>query len=172
MSGGHRMGRNTAPRPRLSVVALTPMRVERARPAREGTPKGEYDMRGWWIGLIAAAIITVAPPVSAQEQQSPAPTPAPTPAVPSQDIPDQKLDAAAAALDRIVNVQETYQKQIAQASKTDHKQRLSEEANGAILKAVTDHGLSVEEYTQILVVARNDPVVRQKIIQRIRPPEQ
>jgi hypothetical protein len=28
--------------------------------------------------------------------------------------------------------------------------------------------LSVEEYTSILVVAQNDPVVREKIVQRIR----
>ena len=38
------------------------------------------------------------------------------------------------------------------------------------MKAVTDRGLSVEEYTSILEVAGNDPDVRQKIIQRIHPP--
>ena len=31
-----------------------------------------------------------------------------------------------------------------------------------------NHGLSIEEYTSILVVAQNDPVVREKILQRIR----
>jgi hypothetical protein len=30
------------------------------------------------------------------------------------------------------------------------------------------HGLSIEEYTSILVVAQNVPVVREKILQRIR----
>ena len=37
------------------------------------------------------------------------------------------------------------------------------------MKAVTDQGLSVQEYTSILVVAQNDPEVREKIVQRIRP---
>ena len=37
------------------------------------------------------------------------------------------------------------------------------------MKAITDQGLSVEEYTLILVVAQNDPVVREKILQRIGP---
>ena len=43
------------------------------------------------------------------------------------------------------------------------------EANDALEKAVTDQGLSVEEYSSILEVAKNDPEVRGKIIQRIRP---
>lgn len=37
------------------------------------------------------------------------------------------------------------------------------------MEAVTDQGLSVEEYTSILVVAQNDAEVREKILQRIRP---
>ena len=36
-------------------------------------------------------------------------------------------------------------------------------------KAVTDQGLSVEEYAAILQVAQNDPDVREKIRQRISP---
>jgi hypothetical protein len=37
------------------------------------------------------------------------------------------------------------------------------------VKAVTDKGLSVEEYTSILEVAENDPAVREKILQRLHP---
>ena len=40
------------------------------------------------------------------------------------------------------------------------------------LKMVTDQGLSVEEYDSILEVAQNDPDVREKIRQRIRPSAQ
>jgi len=39
----------------------------------------------------------------------------------------------------------------------------------ALAKAITDQGLSVEEYDSILEVAQNDPEVREKIRQRIRP---
>ena len=38
------------------------------------------------------------------------------------------------------------------------------------MKAVTDQGLSVEEYNSILVVAQNNPEVRKKIVERMRPP--
>jgi hypothetical protein len=48
------------------------------------------------------------------------------------------------------------------------RQGIADEAKNALVKAITNHGLSVEEYTSILVVAQNDPVVREKIVQRIR----
>ena len=38
-----------------------------------------------------------------------------------------------------------------------------------LAKAVTEQGLSVEEYTTILEVAQNDPDVLEKLKQRIRP---
>ena len=44
------------------------------------------------------------------------------------------------------------------------------EANSALQKAVTDQGLSVEEYNSILEVAQNDPGVRAKIRQRMGAP--
>jgi predicted ATPase with chaperone activity len=116
--------------------------------------------------LSAAMLVAAVPAVSAQEQ-----SPAPSPSEPSQNIPDQKLDAAAAALNQIANVKENYQQRIDSAS-PDEKQRLATEANGALVKAVTDQGLSLEEYTAIIVVAQNDPVVREKIIQRLRAPSQ
>jgi hypothetical protein len=52
------------------------------------------------------------------------------------------------------------------------KEQLLDEAVNAIEKAVTDQGLSVEEYDSILKVAQNDPEVRDKIRQRIRPSAQ
>ena len=46
---------------------------------------------------------------------------------------------------------------------------MADEAESAIVRAVTDNGLSVKEYELIMVVAQNNPEVRQKIIRKIRP---
>jgi hypothetical protein len=70
---------------------------------------------------------------------------------PQPNITDQKLDKAAAALERIAGLQQDFRKQAS--------------------KAVTDQGLSIDEYAQIMDVAQNDPQVRQKIISRIAPPK-
>jgi hypothetical protein len=86
----------------------------------------------------------------------------------SVDVSDRKLDATAAALQRVVSLKADYQHRIESAPAGD-RQRLAEEGSNALMKAVTDQGLSVEEYSSILTVAQNDSDVRQKILQRIRP---
>ena len=119
---------------------------------------------------LAATVVTVAwlftVPVANTQTRSPSPGPSEqTP----KNIPDQKLDAAAAALEQVASVKEDYQRRIKAADPSD-RDRIAEEAHNALVKAVTDRGLSVEEYTSILQLAENDPGVREKIIQQIHPP--
>jgi Domain of unknown function (DUF4168) len=120
------------------------------------------------IWPFAAAALTAAwllyvPAANAQVQSPP-------PGSPDQtlSISDQKLDAAAAAMKEVASVKEDYEQRIEAAAPSD-KQRIANEANNALVQAVTDKGLSVEEYTLILAMAQRDPEVREKIVQRIRP---
>ena len=124
-------------------------------------------MRGW-VGLLTAAMLVGAVPAASAQERSQEPSVAPSPSEPSQNIPDQKLDAAAAALEQVASLKENYQQRIESADPAD-KRRILDEANNALVKAITDQGLSVEEYTAILVVAQNDATIREKIIQRLRP---
>ena len=66
-------------------------------------------------------------------------------------------------------MKEDYQRRIKAADPSD-RNRIAEEAHKALVKAVTDRGISVEEYTSILQLAENDPGVREKLLQRIHPP--
>lgn len=115
-----------------------------------------------------------APQTSAPQsptQQSPAPAPSEqskTPSAESANIPDDKLDKAAAALEQVSSLKENYEAKI-QAAPAADRDRITAEANNALEDAVTGQGLSVEEYTNIIVVAQNNPEVREKILQRIRP---
>jgi hypothetical protein len=86
------------------------------------------------------------------------------------NVPDQKLDAAAAAIKQLATVREDYEERIKAAEPTD-RERIAEEAKAALAKAVTDQGLSLPEYTSILVIAQNDPEVQEKILQRLGPPD-
>jgi hypothetical protein len=85
----------------------------------------------------------------------------------SSTISDQKLSAAAAAMGQVTTIRQSYEQRIAQAPSSD-KERLTDEANDALQKAVTDQGLSVHEYNTILQTAQNDPAIRQQLAQRIR----
>jgi hypothetical protein len=104
---------------------------------------------------LAAANAQVQPPSPGLSEQTP-------------NISDQKLDAAAAAIEQVASLKQDYQQRIVAAAPSD-RERIANEAMDALAKAVTDQGLSVEEYDSILEVAQNDPDVREKIRQRIRP---
>jgi cytochrome c-type biogenesis protein CcmH/NrfG len=119
------------------------------------------------VAVLGAAWLA-AVPVNAQEN-APAQSTPPQPSEQAPNINDQKLDAVAAALEHVASIRDDYQQRIDQLAPADRK-RLADEANSALANAVTEQGLSVDEYTSILVVAQNDPVVRQKILQRIKPP--
>jgi hypothetical protein len=103
------------------------------------------------------------------QDKSPAPQPpaASAPSNPSANIPDQKLDAAAAAVKGVTAVKEAYQQKLTEASDAD-RERIVDEAQAAMTKAVTDQGLSVEEYTAILQVAQNDTALKNKILDRLK----
>jgi Domain of unknown function (DUF4168) len=91
------------------------------------------------------------PIANAQRAQSEAPSPGLSRPAPS--ITEQKLDAAAAALERVVGLQKVYGQRLADAEEAD-KERIVAEANDGLEKAVADQGLSVEEYSSILQVAQ------------------
>ena len=118
---------------------------------------------------LAATVLTVAwllalPAANAQAQSH-----APGLSDHAPNIPDQKLDAAAAAMQRVAVLKQSYQQQIAAAPAPSDKERIAAEAINALTKVVTDQGLSVEEYDAILEAAQNDPGVGEKIRQRLQP---
>jgi hypothetical protein len=121
------------------------------------------------ILVFATSWLALVPTANAQNQPEPSkPSPTtPGPSGPSANIPDNKLDAAAAAAKTVSMIKQDYAQRIAQASDSD-KSRLADEGRQALTKAVTDQGLSVGEYTAIMQVAQNDPAVREKILQRLK----
>ena len=106
------------------------------------------------------------PPAQSPQTNTPQPQ-SPAPAYPATSIPDQKLDAAAAAMQRVASLKRDYLQQL-EAASPDDQPRIAVEAGNALEKAVTDEGLSVEEYTNIIEVAQNDPAVRNKLLQRLK----
>lgn len=119
------------------------------------------------VPLLAAAIVASGVPFSVSITH--AQTPSPPASSDRTQITDQKLDAVAAALKQVAQVLRNYEQRIGQAAPSD-KKRITEEAKSAFEKAVTDQGISVDEYKSILVVAQNDSALREKIFQRIEPP--
>ena len=115
--------------------------------------------------LVPAAEAQMNPPQARPQAQSPPTQSLQTPS-PSAPISDEKLNAAAAAIGQVAAIQQSYKSKIAAAAASDIE-RLANEADDAFQKAVTDQGLSVDEYHSIIRTAENDPTVREQLIQRI-----
>lgn len=112
--------------------------------------------------LISAALVVVVPIPGAHAQTTGSGQSEPT------AIPDQKLDATAVAIQRVTSVRREYEQRLSTASGDDQK-RIAEEGNTALSKAVTDQGLSLDEFNSIIRLAQNDPGVREKILQKMKP---
>ena len=118
--------------------------------------------------FIAAMVLTAAGLLSAPVVNAQTQPPAAAPSGQTTNIPEQKLDAAAAAMEQVASLRKQYQQRIEEAPTAD-KERIAGKGGKALVKAVTDQGLSVDEYSTILQVAQNDAAVRDKLLQRLRP---
>jgi hypothetical protein len=81
-------------------------------------------------------------------------------------ISDQKLKAAATAIQQVEGIRQNYEQQLAEAPAGD-KSRIQGQAGDAMKKAIADQGLSVPEYNSILETAEKNPDVRGRLIQQM-----
>jgi Domain of unknown function (DUF4168) len=117
--------------------------------------------------VLGAACLLVAPAATAQNRTQDLPQPQ----SPSPTVSDDKLNAAAAAVGEVSTLRQSYEQRIEKAPEAE-KPRIAGEANKALVKAVTDQGISVDEYNSIMKAAQTDPAIRQKLAQRLQPSRQ
>jgi Domain of unknown function (DUF4168) len=124
------------------------------------------------IAVASAAWLLLPPAATAQTQPGGQNGPQGGPALqspsPASAVSEQQLDATAKAIKQVALVKQTYTQKIATAAPGDKKQ-VVREANAALVKAVTDQGLSVDEYNAILQRAQSDQALRERLVERIKP---
>ena len=121
----------------------------------------------FYAAALAAAGLLVAPVAGAQTQPPSEPSTKPSPSTQPASVPDSKLDAAATAAKNISAIKSTFEQKLAQAP-AGEKGRIADEADVAMVTAVTEQGLSVDEFKTIMTLAQNDPVVRNRLMQRLK----
>ena len=89
----------------------------------------------------------------------------------TSDISDQKLDQVAAAMLRADSLHKSYQQKLDQTP-PEKQNSVIAEANNALQKAITDQGLSIDEYNTIIKTAQSDPAIRDKLVQRLGTPKE
>lgn len=129
-------------------------------------PKTGYPWQFSFVRVMLASALLYVPASVVHAQKQP-----PSAAGNSSNIPEEKLDAAAAALVRATSIKESYDHRMAEATTQSAKATLEKEASAEMAKAVTDQGLTMKEYTSIIEVAQIDATVRDKLLGRIRGTE-
>jgi len=118
----------------------------------------------YFLRLAAGAALSLAPALAfAAPDQAP-----PNQALPAQTgaaaAPDAvTIGKAGAALHDVVRVQAKYQGKW-EAASPEQKQSVSDQANAEAVQAIQSHGLSVQEYSNVIRIAQNDPQVKQKLL--------
>jgi hypothetical protein len=108
--------------------------------------------------LLAGLVLGAAPAVAASDE------PQPGMMAPAAPVPDATIGKAGAALRDVATLQQKYQPKMDQAASPKEKQGLSDQANAEAVQAIQSHGLSVQEYSNVMRTAQNDPKLKQRLL--------
>jgi len=92
------------------------------------------------------------------------------PGGPAAPISDGTIGKAGAALRDVANLQQKYQGRMESAT-PDQKQGLSAQANAEAVQAIQSHGISVQEYSQVVRTAQTDPQLKQRLLEAANKPQ-
>lgn len=119
------------------------------------------------LGVALGAALALAPAAAlAQSDQAPSGR-VPSTGSSAGALSDGTINKAGAALRDVAQVQEKYQGKMDTASPAQ-KQSLSEQANAEAVQAIQSHGLSVQDYTNVVRTAQNNPQVKQRLLSAAR----
>jgi Domain of unknown function (DUF4168) len=116
-------------------------------------------------GVLLASLTLISASATAQTSPGNAPpgqsmsNPGPAAAAPS----DQTVRKAGAALRDVVGIKQAYGPRMQSAS-PDQQQQLAQQAEQEEVAAVRRHGLSVDQFNQVVQTARADPQVRSRLL--------
>jgi hypothetical protein len=126
-----------------------------------------------FMTLAAGVALGLAPAMAVAQSSQTGPAPAHGTAVPggpAAPISDGTIGKAGAALRDVANLQQKYQGRMETAT-PEQKQGLSQQANAEAVQAIQSHGISVQEYSQVVRTAQTDPQIKQRLLAAANNPQ-
>jgi hypothetical protein len=115
------------------------------------------------VAATTAMLLAAAFPAVAQQQQVPSAAAAPAQQGQMQ-MSDTMVTKVGTALRHVTLIRRQYSQQAQAASTPQQKQTLSEQARGDMIKAISDQGLSVQQYDQAIRMAQHDDTLKQRLL--------
>ncbi len=83
---------------------------------------------------------------------------------PAKELVEKQLEPFAGAYKEVTQIHNTYEQRIVESSEQAQVNALQQEANDKMSKAVTNHGLTVEDYNKIFKTILNDPTLKEEFM--------
>ena len=117
------------------------------------------------IGAMAVAFLAAAAIVPAGAQQSPQPErSAPSGTATKPSVPDETVVRTGAALKQVMEIKKVYEPKLEAAPTAEERTRLTGQASDAAKKAISDQGLTVDQYNNVMELAQADPALRDRLL--------
>jgi len=78
---------------------------------------------------------------------------------------DAMVTKVGVAFGEVVAIQKRYSSRIAEAGSEDAKQDLQEEATAAAVQAISDQGLTITQYNEVVTAAQADPELEERLLE-------
>ena len=118
----------------------------------------KINLKSFFMFLLISGFILTAVPFVAQADQSMAPSS-------GQEVSKDELETFAKAYTEVSQIYNVYENRITQSKEPEQATALQQEANKKMNQAVTDHGLSIEDYNSIYRTIEKDPSLKQQFTQ-------
>jgi hypothetical protein len=87
---------------------------------------------------------------------------------PQGEISDALVQKVGVALGQIIQIRETYAERFASVDSDDDKQVMETEAQTVMAEAVSQQGLSVEQFNGVVTAAKADPDLERRVLAAAR----
>jgi Domain of unknown function (DUF4168) len=115
------------------------------------------------VATTAALMITAVLPAAAQSTST-APTRQGGAPTQQSEMSDAMVTKVGTALRHVATIRQQYSQRAQAAKSPQQQQALSDQAKGEMLKAISDQGLSVEQYDQAIQMAQNNEPLKEKLL--------
>jgi len=80
------------------------------------------------------------------------------------DVSDATVGKVGAALRDVVQIKQSYAQRLQSAKTPTEQQDLSKQASGEATASISHHGLTIDQYNQVIHAAQADPALKQRVL--------
>jgi hypothetical protein len=82
----------------------------------------------------------------------------------SADVPDQVVSQVGKAVTEVMKLRQSMEEDMANVQSDEERQDLENQVQGAAVRAISDQGLTVDQYNQVISAAQADPELEERVL--------